>query len=245
MKLQQTRNGDGIVWMLLDNPPANVVTRALIEELVDALARCAEDPETRVVVLGGVGRHFCGGADLKEQQDASKAGGVGPADLGLTLYSAMLSFPKPLIGMVHGAAAGAGLSIASCCDFAIAAEGARISLPEINVGVLGGISHASAALGKALVNYMALTGLPIAAEKLAHTGLFIDVVPADALAESTAIIARSIAEKDPEAARYTKRCMRAVEGVSQLEGYAREYALSQELRAQGVTDRLISKFLSR
>jgi enoyl-CoA hydratase/carnithine racemase len=230
---------------MLANPPVNVVTRELIEQLTAALQRCAEDPQVHVVVLGGEGRHFCAGADLREQQDAWENGSVGAADLGETLYAAMLGFPKPLMGMAHGAVAGAGLSIISCCDFSIAARGTRISLPEINVGVLGGISHARAALGKALVHYMALTGLPLEAEKLAHTGLFLDVVPLDMLHDTAAAISLAIASKEPEAARYTKRCMRAIEGLSQIDGYAQEHALSEELRATGVTTELVSRFLKR
>ncbi len=245
MTVLQTRHEDGIEWLMLANAPVNVVTRALIEQLTAALQRCADDPQVRVVVLGGEGRHFCGGADLREQQDAWQHGGVGAADLGEILYTAMLDFPKPLIGMAHGAVAGAGLSIISCCDFAIAAQGTRISLPEINVGVLGGISHARTALGKALVHYMALTGLPIEAEKLAHSGLFLEVVPLDMLRSTAAAISHSIASKEPEAARYTKRCMRAIEGLSQIDGYAREHALSEELRAGGITAELVARFLKR
>lgn len=235
----------GITWVLLASPPVNAVSRALVEALVQALHAAEHDPSTRVVVLGGEGRHFCAGADLKEQQHAWTHGGQGAADLGEQFYAALLDFPKPLIGMAHGAVAGAGLSILACCDLAVAAHGTRISLPEINVGVLGGISHARAVLGKSLAHYLALTGQPIEAEKLRHSGLFLDVVPADALRHTVGSIASVIADKDPEAARLTKRCMRAVEGVGQLAGYGREHEISEELRASGVTAALVSRFLGR
>lgn len=236
---------DGIQWLGLAHPPVNALTGAMIESLIDALKRFADDPETRVVVLGGEGRHFCAGADLRQQQEAWQHGGAGAADLGVPLYTALLGFPKPLIGMAHGAVVGAGLSLIASCDLAVAAHGTRISLPEINVGVLGGVSHARAVLGKSLVHYLALTGLPIEAEKLRHTGLFLDVVAPDALRSTVEAIARSIVGKHPEAVRYTKRCMRAVEGVGPLEGYSRESALSAELRSTGVTDALVGAFLKR
>ena len=235
----------GIQWLSLAHPPVNALTGPMIEALIGALARFADDPDTRVVVLGGEGRHFCAGADLKQQHDAWQHGGAGAADLGVALYTALLGFPKPLIGMAHGAVVGAGLSLIASCDLAVAAHGTRISLPEIDVGILGGVSHARAVLGKSLVHYLALTGLPIEAEKLAHTGLFFDVVAPEALRSTVAAIARSIADKHPESARYTKRCMRAVEGVGPLEGYTRESALSAELRATGVTATLIDAFLKR
>jgi len=235
----------GIQWLSLAHPPVNALTGPMIEALIAALARFADDPQTRVVVLGGEGRHFCAGADLRQQRDAWQHGGAGAADLGVSLYTALLGFPKPLIGMAHGAVVGAGLSLIASCDLAVAAHGTRISLPEIDVGVLGGVSHARAVLGKSIVHYLALTGLAVEAEKLAHSGLFLDVVAPEALRASVAAIARHIADKHPEAARYTKRCMRAVEGVGALEGYARESALSAELRGSGVTAMLIDAFLKR
>jgi enoyl-CoA hydratase/carnithine racemase len=235
----------GIQWLMLDHPPVNALSGAMIEEIIAALGRFADDPDTRVVVLGGNGRHFCAGADLREQQQAWQTGGVGAADLGVSLYTALLGFPKPLIGMAQGAVMGAGLSLMACCDIAVAAHGTRISLPEINVGVLGGVSHARSVLGKSLVNYLALTGSPIDAETLRHSGLFFDVVPPDSLRGTVEAIAVRIAGKHPEAARYTKRCMRAVEGVTPLQGYVLENELSVALRRSGVTDELIGAFLTR
>ena len=73
----------------------------------------------------------------------------------------------------------------------------------------------------------------------------VEVVNPDALLGRASSIARTIADKEPEAARYTKRCMRAIEGLGQLHGYAHEHRLSEELRATGVTDRLVSGFLNR
>jgi enoyl-CoA hydratase/carnithine racemase len=235
----------GIQWLTFDHPPVNALTRSMIEQVIEALGRFASDPDTRVVVLGGRGRHFCAGADLREQQLAWETGGLGAADLGVPLYRALLGFPKPLIGMAQGAVAGAGLSLMASCDIAVAAHGTRISLPEINVGVMGGVSHASAVLGKSLVNYLALTGLPVDVEKLQHTGLFFDVVSLDSLRSTVHAIAVNVAGKHPESARYTKRCIRAVEGVTQLQGYELENELSVELRRTGVTQELISAFLKR
>jgi len=236
---------EGVDWMLFNRPPVNALTLAVIKALIAALGHSAQDPRTRVVVLGGKGPHFCAGVDLREQADAWRNGRTGAAEMGESLYRALLDFPKPLICMAHGAVAGAGLSILCCCDLAIAAEGTRVSLPEINVGVLGGVSHLRTVVSRSLAHYLALTGQPIDAARLRGTGLFLDIVPADELQQSVAVIARNIAAKHPEAARYTKRCMRAVEGVGQLDGYLREQALSQELRASGVTDVLVTRFLGR
>ncbi|MDP9902865.1 enoyl-CoA hydratase/isomerase family protein [Variovorax ginsengisoli] len=239
------RHDGGLEWLSLSNPPVNALTVELIEELIRALGRCANDPNVSVVVLAGIGKHFCAGADLAGQQRAWREGRAGPADLGDALYDAMLSFPKPLVGAAHGSVAGAGLSMLCCCDLAIAASGTRISLPEVKVGVLGGISHARTALGKAIVNYLALTGLPLEVERIGTGGLFLEIVDGADLQECASQIARKIADNDSMSVLYTKQCTRATEGIGQLEGYSREHALSEQLRAQGTTDLLVTKFLTK
>ena len=239
------RHDEGVEWLSLNNPPVNALTAELIEELILALGRCANDPNVRVVVLAGMGKHFCAGADLAGQQRAWREGRAGPADLGDALYGAMLSFPKPLVGAAHGSVAGAGLSMLCCCDLAIAAAGTRISLPEVKVGVLGGISHARAVLGKAIVNYLALTGLPMEVERVGTGGLFLEIVDQENMQDRALEIARKIAKNHPIAVLYTKQCARAVEGIGQLEGYSREHRLSEQLRAQGTTDVLVEKFLTK
>jgi len=108
----------------------------MIEELVAALKRSAENLAAKS--NAETGPILCGGADLRDQREAWKRGGSGAVDIGGSLYRAMINFPKPLIGMVHGAVAGARRSIPSSCDLRIAAAGIRISLPEINIECLGG-----------------------------------------------------------------------------------------------------------
>lgn len=239
------RHEDGIEWLSLSHPPVNAITAELIRELIEALRRCEKDPDVRVVVLDGMGRHFCAGADLADQLKAWDEGAAGPADLGDALYSALLSFPKPLLGVAHGSVAGAGLSMLCCCDFAIAATGTRISLPEVKVGVLGGISHARTTLGKAVVNYLALTGLPLEVDRIGMGGLFLEIVAPEDLQNRASDLAGKIANNHPKALLYTKECARAVEDCGQLEGYSREHALSGKLRAEGTTDELIAQFLAR
>lgn len=241
MQTVTAHHDDGIEWLELDSPPVNALSAPMVEQLITALDRCAQDDGVRVVVLGGRGRHFCAGADLREQRDGTS----GAADLGPRLYAALLGFPKPIIAMAHGAVAGAGLSIVSCCDVALAATGTRISLPEIDVGVLGGTSHARTRLSTAMVGYLALTGEPVRVERLGGATPFLEVVEPGALRERVAAVARTIARKDPVAARYTKWCLRETQALGQLAGYEREHELSQELRASGVTARLVDAFLDR
>ena len=239
------RHEDGVEWLSLCNPPVNALTAELIGEFIQALGRCENDPNVRVVVLAGMGKHFCAGADLADQQKSWREGTAGPADLGDALYGAMLSFPKPLIGVAQGAVAGAGLSMLCCCDLAIAAARTRISLPEVRVGVLGGISHARTVLGKSIVHHLALTGMPMEVERIGTGGLFLEIVDLADLQGRASDVARKIANNHPTAVRYTKECTKAVGGCSQLVGYSREHAIGAKLRAEGITDQLVTQFLEK
>lgn len=244
MKFETYHNG-GVKWILLNNPPVNALCSGMLEQLLIELEKAKYDDNVRVLVLGAKGRHFCAGVDLREQYDAWQTGVEGAAEMGATLYQMLLDYPKPLIGMVQGAVVGAGLSIIACCDLVVAEKGTKISLPEIDVGILGGISHSKRVLGKSTVNYLALTGKPIDIERVQHMGLVFDVVEPAFLKSTTTSIALCIAAKSPEALLYTKRCMKAVEDVNQLEGYIKENELSGELRSTGVTRQLVAQFLRK
>lgn len=212
--------------MEIDNPPVNALGVSTIQNLISAINDHAHDDRVKVFVLAGKGRHFCAGADLKEQTEAVKNGVRGPADYGVELYRTLLQCPKPIIGAAHGAVVGAGLSLMGCCDVVIASDDTTISLPEIDVGVFGGVSHAATILGKSMVNYLALTGQRVPIEQAAPHGFCLEVVERSRLHDEVRRVAELIACKPLGAILATKRCIELVKGVDQLEGYARESGVS-------------------
>lgn len=227
----ESRLEQNVLWIEIDNPPVNALSSDVLFGLISLLKRHADDDRVKVFVLGSKGRHFCAGADLKEQARASESGKAGPADHGVALYTALLQCPKPIIGAAHGAVVGAGLSLMGCCDIVIAADDTTVSLPEINVGVFGGISHAATIFGKSMLNYLALTGERVPIQRAASHGFCLEVVERARLHDEVRKVAELIAQKPMPAILATKRCMELVKGVGQLEGYAREHALSGEMRA--------------
>src|SRR5688572_32323593 len=114
---------DRVALLTLNRPDRlNAMSREMLDALLEALARLAEDSEVGVVVLTGAGRGFCAGGDVKAMAEGIEAG---PGDLeerAQSLRSRMEvsrwlhEMPKPTIAMVRGAAAGAGLSLAMACD---------------------------------------------------------------------------------------------------------------------------------
>jgi enoyl-CoA hydratase/carnithine racemase len=131
-----------VLW--LDRPDKrNALDRTLCEALLAALRGAGEDPATDAVVLAGKGPGFCAGADLAEMQ-ALTAGGDAEARrsrsaLTIALMEAPAAVPKPVVAAVHGAAMGAGASLALACDLVVMAEDARLAWPEARHAMLPGL----------------------------------------------------------------------------------------------------------
>jgi 2-(1,2-epoxy-1,2-dihydrophenyl)acetyl-CoA isomerase len=109
-------------------------------DLLAAIRAVTDDPEIRAVAVTGAGRAFSSGFDLKEA--AERADG-GPVEVyrALTerfhpLITGLRLMPKPVLAVVHGTAAGIGLSLALACDLVVAAESAFFQLAFVNVGLV-------------------------------------------------------------------------------------------------------------
>jgi enoyl-CoA hydratase len=244
MTILLTRDGP-VATLTLQRPPVNALDVPTLQALLDALADVAQDDGLRVAILTGAGRCFSAGVDLQAQLAALETGGPGPMDLGVALYDALLHSPKPLIAAINGPALGAGLGIAASCNILLAAQGAVVGLPEIDVGALGGARHALRLLGHSTVNRMLLTGMRIGAEELARRGAIEACLPADALLPAARAIALEIAAKDPQAVRLACQCLAAVEVMPVLEGYAYESRLGRQLGETPAAQALMRGFLHR
>ncbi len=137
---------DGIAWLTLNRPEAgNALDLSMARALVDTSIRCQTDAAIRCVVLTGAGRIFCAGGDLAL---ISSAGDQVPAllsELAGTLHMALARFarmPKPLLVLVNGPAAGAGLSLAISGDVVLAARSAHFTAAYGAIGLTpdGGMS---------------------------------------------------------------------------------------------------------
>lgn len=137
-----------------------MLSRTLSDELTATLDLISEVDEVRSVVLTGAGKVFCAGADLKGRKDVIKGPGDLPAHSRRTreCFHTIRECSKPVIGAVNGAALGAGLAIAASCDIVVVSESAAFGLPEIDVGLIGGASHAKRLFSHSLLRRMVLTG---------------------------------------------------------------------------------------
>ena len=117
----------------------------------------------------------------------------------------------PVIGAINGAAVGAGFCVAASCDVLVAAEGARFGLPEMKVGVLGGMAFLPSMVPQKLGRYMTLTGALIPAEKLEAYGSVHSVVPKEKLMEAAKKIAEEAMSAPPLSLRAWKKCVKYID----------------------------------
>jgi enoyl-CoA hydratase/carnithine racemase len=195
------RVAKGIAFLTLNRPKQyNALSEQMLTALHGALEALAADTSVRVVVLGGAGKAFCAGHDLKQMK----------ANPSLEYYQRLFddcsrlmmriqTLPQPVIARVHGIATAAGCQLVAGCDLAIAADDARFAVSGVNVGLF--CATPSVALtrnvGRKAAFEMLVTGETIDAASAVHRGLINHCVAAHCLDVEIDKLATSIAAKPP------------------------------------------------
>jgi len=184
---------DGVATLLLNRAETlNALSTAMLQALEAELARLATDPEVRVVVLAGAGRHFCAGHDLREMRaHAEEAWQRELFTLCSRVMLSLVGLPQPVIARVQGAAVAAGCQLVATCDLAVAAEDSRFALPGVKSGLFcttPGVAVARV-LGRKQSLELLLTGEAVDARTAERWGLVNRVVPAAELDAAVAELA--------------------------------------------------------
>ncbi|CAN5862731.1 enoyl-CoA hydratase [soil metagenome] len=224
-----------VATLRLANPPLNLVTTDLIGDLDEALAKLEAADHLRAVVLTGTGeRAFCAGSDVKEFEALQGRVGEGKLLREKAVYRRLAKLPVPTIAAVQADALGGGLELAMCCDLRVAAESARLGLPEVRLGVMpgsGGTQRLPRLVGLGRAKEMILLGQIVGAAEAAEIGL-VNRVTADGGALDAAIsMAETISERGPVAVREAKRCIDLAMEVPLDEGLAAELDASERIFA--------------
>jgi len=189
-----------VALVTLNRPQAlNSFTRQMHHDLWAALDLAEADARIRALVITGAGRGFCAGADLSEFDFAPGPDLVKRADPGPVIDQAfnptarrLQNLRIPTIAAVNGVAAGAGASLAMCCDIAIAAPAASFIQAFSKIGLIpdaGGSWLLVERLGIARAMALAMTGDKLSADKAKEWGLIWDVAE-DSVASSLALAER-------------------------------------------------------
>lgn len=220
-----------VAVLTLNYPPVNALSRTLSDELTLALDRISETNDVRAVVLTGNGKVFCAGADLKGRASVIRGPGDLPQHSRRTreCFHAIRECAKPVIAALNGPALGAGMAIAASCDILFAAESAVLGLPEIDVGLLGGGSHAMRLFGHSRMRRMMLTGYRVPAQELYRLGIVEACLPNAELMPAALEMAANIASKSPLSVVLAKHTLNVVEELSLRDGYRYEQDMTARI----------------
>ncbi|PGH09907.1 hypothetical protein AJ80_07617 [Polytolypa hystricis UAMH7299] len=199
----------GILLVLINRPKQlNSLTVEASYELDSVFQWFDNEPSLRVAIVGGVGKAFCVGADLKQWMSNNKKGI--PMDLPTNGFGG-ISFrhgKKPIIAAVNGAAYGGGCEMAINCDMIVASASASFCLPEVKRGVTpfgGALPRLMRIAGRQRATEMALTGRPVTAHEFKEWGACNVVVERGQDVVDRAVeLAKLVAANSPDAVIITR-----------------------------------------
>ncbi|PED07221.1 enoyl-CoA hydratase [Bacillus pseudomycoides] len=174
----------GIATIIIDNPPVNVLSYAVVEQMTAVVDEIERDDEVIVVLLTGAGeKAFVAGGDIKSFPGWIGKGSEYAEEKALWLQNPLNKIErlsKPVIAAINGLALGGGCELALSCDLRIIEEHTQIGLPEVKLGLFpgaGGTQRLPRLIGTARAKEMMFTGEPLSAEEALQVGLVNHVVP--------------------------------------------------------------------
>ena len=208
METVQLKKEPPLGWIYLNRPDKlNAINEQLMKDLRQAVDELVADDQIRVIIITGLGKAFCAGADISQFKTLNGLTAWEFAKKGRELMDYIENLPKPTIAMINGYALGGGLELAMACDIRIAAEEAQVGLPEITLGIypgFGGTQRLIRLIGQGKAMEMMMTGDRIPAREAERLGLVNKVVPLTELEKETRNFAIKLAEKPPVALKLVK-----------------------------------------
>ena len=193
--------------IVLDNPPMNVLSDDNRRGIRDALAEF-RDGGARAVVLTGAGeRAFCGGADLKEEEELTADTVDRFLRRGDETFRALREYERPIVAAVNGWAMGGGLVLALWCDVRVGSTRAKLGAVGVKVGLMASNVQLSRLSFEARARDLLLTGRTVEAAEAHRLGLLSSVVAPEALMDEALGWARDIAARPPELVATLKRAV--------------------------------------
>jgi 3-hydroxyacyl-CoA dehydrogenase len=180
---------DGVAVVTLDNPPVNALSAALRGAALDALERAFADPAAQAIILRCAGRTFIAGADITEFGKPPQSPSF--ADL----FDRIENAAKPVIAAIHVLALCGGFELCLTCHYRIAAQSARMGLPEVHLGLLpgaGGTQRVPRLTGAEMAMEIMTSGRPVKAPEARSLGLIDRVAPDADLLEAAIAFAKDI-----------------------------------------------------
>jgi len=221
---------DGAVAVITNNDaPMNRMTLEFIDALEETIEQLAEDGGVRAIVIRGAGdENFSVGMNLKQLGEGiERRGGIDALlDQRLRVLGRIEQLEKPVIAVLCGYCLGGGLELPLACHFRLAAtEGARIGLPELDIGTVpawGGTARLTRCVGRDHALDIILRAKKISGPRALEIGLVQEVWPLEILQQKALDLAHELAAMPPWSVAGVLRCVVGAEHASLEEALAEE-----------------------
>jgi enoyl-CoA hydratase len=222
------RRDNGVELIRFNRPPMNALSAELLEELLDHVERLSADSDLKAVVLAGNDRVFAAGAEISQiQTETDRLIGTFHR-----AFDAIAAIPRPVIAAIQGFALGGGLEAALACDLRLAAENARLGVPEILLGVFpgaGGTQRLPRLIGSGRAKELLWTGRQVRASEALAMGLVDRVVPVEGYLDAALDWAASFASGAVVAMGLAKRAVNDGLAGSLADGLTLERTLFRQV----------------
>jgi enoyl-CoA hydratase len=224
----RTERRGAIAVITIDNPPVNALHPDVAAEIHRHMNVIGDDPEVRVLVLTGVGRHFVAGGDIEHftTLDSYRAERYA---LGVqAMQDALGLLPQPVIAAINGTCLGGGCELAMACDIRVADERAIFGQPEVTLGIIpgaGGTQHLPRLIPAGRARSLLFTGDRIGAEEARSIGLVEEVAAHGETLPQALELAERIARNAPLAVAAAKRAVNLGLQMSVVDGHRLEATL--------------------
>jgi len=214
---------ENILYITINREKAlNALNRETLSELADVINLANENADVRGVILTGSGeKAFVAGADIKEFSDYNAEQGEELARNGQHhVFNAIERSSKPFIAAINGFALGGGLELAMACHMRIAANHAKLGLPEVTLGLIpgyGGTQRLTQLVGKGKAIELITTAGMITAEEALKIGLVNHTVPHEDLINKAVEILNLVKQRAPLAVSAAIKSVNAA--VNEVNGY--------------------------
>ena len=205
---------EGVAHLSLNRPEsANSINQEMAQELMEAALRCDEDPDIRAVLISGEGKIFSGGGDLKAFASADQKLSSIVKETTTYLHAAISRLTRmnaPVVAAVHGAVAGAGLSLLLAADLVVAAESTKFTAAYTRAGLTpdGALTYfLPRIVGLRRALELTLTNRVFSATEAYAWGIVTRVVPDKALLNEAGILATALSEGATPALGAAKRLL--------------------------------------
>lgn len=206
-----TSLNDGVLTITMNRPERlNAWTPTMSFEMTEAIVEANQDPSVIAIIVTGAGRGFCAGADMEEVfQNQLDGSAPRPTDRPRD-WVGLMRESKPIIAAINGAAIGVGLSQTLSMDHLIAAEGAKLSLRFVKMGVVPELASSLLVpmrIGFGRASELMLTGRTLVAEEAAEIGLIDRVVAAGELITAAHEMAHAMGDNPQASLAFTKQLL--------------------------------------